>query len=152
MHHAVQECHVGAQFLTHVKVGLGHQLNFSRIGDHQFGTFLFGPENPGRHQGMARRGIASDHKNTFRILYFVDGIGHGTTSERCGKTCHSGGVSKPGAVVHVIGPHRGASKFLKQIILLIGDLGRGEKRDGIAALRFLDAFQLGHRIIQGLIP
>ena len=123
VHHAVEQRHIGPQVLAHIKVCVRGQLNFSGIGDHQLGAFLFGPVNSGGHQRMARCGIGANYKDAFGILDLIDGIGHGATSKRCGKTCHSGGVSETRAMVHIVGSHRGPGKFLEEIILLVGDLG-----------------------------
>ena len=102
----------------------GSQLNSAGIGHYQFCPILFCPEDPCGHKGMGRGGIGTDHKDAVGIFQFSNGVSHGSTPKGCGKTCHGGGVSEPGAVIHVVGSHCGPRKFLEEVIFLIGNLCR----------------------------
>jgi len=95
------------------------------------------PQDTSGYQGVTGRCVGPDDKNTAGILDFRNRVGHGTTTERGGKTCHRGGMSETGAMIHVIGSDYGTSKFLGQIIFFIGDLCRNQYADTVRTI-FLD--------------
>ena len=101
---------------------------------------------------MRRGGVGADDKYAVGILDLGNGIGHGSTAKGGGKTYHRGGVSEPGAVVDVVGPHCGSGKFHDDVVFLVGHLGRGQKSDAVTAVGLLDLFESGGGIVQGFIP
>jgi len=156
VHHAVEQGHVASQAMGHGHIRESGELNMPGIGHDQRGPPFFCPEDVPGNQGMARRGVAADHKDADGVFDFFDGIGHGSASECCGKTCHSGGVSESGAVVHVIGAYGRTGKFLGQVIFLVGHFCRDQDPDAVRAVLFHDLFQaLGcksDRLVPGCGP
>jgi hypothetical protein len=129
----------------------GH-LDISGIGHNEFGAFFLGPEDTPGNERMARGRIRTDDKNTSRIFKFGNGIGHGPTSKCSGKTCHRGGMSEPGAVIHIVGPDHCSGKFLGQVILFIGDFCGSQHTDTIRPMVVNDALEFVGRYLYGLVP
>ena len=120
------------------------KFNFPGVNDDQFGTLL--PDRLLDSQcddGMILCGIAAGDQEHLRLLYLLNGIGHGSTAECGDKTCHRHGVSEPGTVVNVIGSHCRPHKFLKEVVLFIGNLGRTETGNTVTSVLFLYLTQLG---------
>ena len=128
------------------------ELYFPGIGHYKLCSLLFGPKDAGGHKGMGRGGIGTDDKDAVCLFQFGNGIGHGSTSKGCGKTCHSRGVSETGAVIHAVCAHPGPGKFLHQIVFLIGDLGRGQKGNAVASVNLFYLPELRSGVVQCLIP
>ncbi len=127
-------------------------LNISGIGHNEFGAFFLGPEDPPGNQRMARGRIRTDNKNTRRIFNFGNGIGHGPTSERCGKTCHGRGMSEPGAVVHIVCPDHCSCKFLGQVILFVGNFCGSQNSDTVRPMVVNNGLESVGRYFYGLVP
>ena len=53
-------------------------------------------------------------QDDLRMLEVGNGVGHGSRTERGGKTCHRGSVSKPGAMVDVVRPEAGPRELLER--------------------------------------
>ena len=63
--------------------------------------------------------IGTYYEDDFHLLDFPDGVGHGSRAQFSGQTGHRGGVSEPGAVVHIDGANHHAHEFLKKIVLFV---------------------------------
>ena len=75
------------------------------------------------------------------------GVRHRATAERGHQTGDRGGVSEAGEVIDVIGTDHTAGEFLQEIVLFIGALGRGQKRDTVGTILLLDFTKLrGHEV------
>jgi len=134
MHHTVEHGHIAAKTLGHGDIGKTGQLDISGIGHNQLGPFFLGPEDTPGNQRMTRGCVRTCDKDTGRILNFGDGIGHGATSKCCGQTDHSGRMSEPGTVIHIVGPDHCSGKFLNQVIFFIGNFSGSQYTDAIRAV------------------
>ena len=101
---------------------------------------------------MTRGCVRTCDKDTGRILNFGDGVGHGATSKCCGKTCHCGRMSEPGAVIHIVGPDHCSCKFLNQVILFIGNFCGSQHTDAIRPVGVNDALEFVGRWLDGFVP
>jgi hypothetical protein len=55
-------------------------------------------------------------------------------------------------VIDVVRPKPHSSKFLKEVILLVGAFGGSQKSQAVPAVSVLDLFQSRRRIVQGFVP
>ena len=62
-----------------------------------------------------------------------NGVRHGSAAEGHGKPRDRGGVTQPGAVVHVVRAEAGAHQLLHDVVVLVGCLCRGEPGKGVRA-------------------
>jgi len=69
--------------------------------------------------------VGSGDQNGIGFFNTTNRIGHGTASECCGQTGHSGRMSETCAVIDIVGFKHRPGKFLGDVIFLIGDTGRG---------------------------
>ena len=92
---------------------------------------------------MALEPITKIH---FASFPFINGIGHGATTECCPQTGDSNGVSETGAMVHIIGAQSRSGQFLCQIVLLIGNSGGSKYGDAVRAFSSFIFFKPGRQI------
>ena len=88
---------------------------------------------------MVFRGVGAGDQDDVGLLDIGDGVGHRATSERCGQTGHGGAVSETGAVIDVVGLEHRPGEFLGDVVFLVGDPGRGQHADAVAAVGVADS-------------
>ena len=133
-------------------MGAVGQDGLAGIDNEQLSAAIHRSQHPAGDLGMGLGGVGTGNQNNFRVFDLVDRIGHGAAAEGGGKTCHRGGVSEAGTVVDVIGLQDCPGKFLQEIVLFIGVLGRGEHPDTLGIGLIADAAKFLGRKVQGLIP
>ena len=104
-------------------IGVSGDGNAAWIGYDQLRPFLLCLHDlAGDHRVLACR-VAAYDKDAVRVHNSIDRIGHRTTAERGGKSCHRRGVSETGAVIDVVRTDHSAREFHDQIIFLVGAFG-----------------------------
>ena len=73
---------------------------------------------------MGLRGVRADDKYAAGILKLINRVGHSTTAECPCKTGNRRCVAESGAMVNIIGTNRCTYELLKDVVVLIGALGR----------------------------
>ena len=79
-------------------------------------------------------GVGAGDENHVGVGDVADGVGHCSTSKRGGQTGHRGAVSETGAVINAVGFQDRPGEFLSDVVLLVGDPGRGEDPEGVRAV------------------
>ena len=80
---------------------------------------------------MVLRGVGAGDQDDLRLFDVPDGVGHGTASERCGQTGHSGRVSETRAVIDIVGSDHRPCEFLGKVVFLVGDSRAAQNPDRI---------------------
>ena len=73
---------------------------------------------------MGLRGVRAYDENAAGILKLINRVGHSTTAECPCKAGNRRCVAEPGAMVNIISTNRCTNKLLKDVVVLIGALGR----------------------------
>ena len=68
---------------------------------------------------------SQDAGSTINLVY---GVGHSATAKALPQTSYSGAMAQAGAVVNIVGAQYHPSKFLNNIVILVGTLSRGDYR------------------------
>ena len=152
VHHPVNERHVRSKIEPDVHVRVQGQLNSARVHDDEFGALELGSIHPMGYQWMGLGSVGAHHQKTVSVFDLRDRVGHCSTSECSGKTCHCGCVSETSAVIDVVGPESGPAELLKQVIVLIGASGRREEAYTVPTMLGLDCFQARHCEVERLFP
>jgi hypothetical protein len=87
---------------------------------------------------MVFGGVGAGDEDDVGLSDVGDGVGHRATSECCGQTGHGGAVSETGAMVDVVRLQHRPGEFVGDIVFFVGDPGRGQHPDGVAAVGVFD--------------
>ncbi len=71
---------------------------------------------------------------------------------KAGKTCHSGGMSETGAVIHIVGADHRPGELLQQIVFLVGAARGSEKADAVGSISIPDPSKFCSGMSERLIP
>ena len=123
--HGVEECHVRARALADVQRGKACQVDASRIGDDERGAVIdHGGDNTHGRDGMGLGGVGAGHEDAVGVFEIGLRVGHRAGAEGARQPGYGRGVAQPRAVIDIVGAHRGAEEFLKDIVLFVGAFRR----------------------------
>ena len=99
----------------------------------------FRPPYLGADHGVLLGGVATDDENALALLGDIpDRVGHRAAAKACHQTGDGGAVSEAGTVVDGIGGQDLPRELVKEIVLLVGALGRSQEGKSIAAVFLFD--------------
>src|SRR4029077_2634373 len=96
--------------------------------------------------------IGADHHDHFGVLALVEGRGHRAGADALHQRRYRRGVTKPRAVIHVVGAEAGAHELLEEISLLVGAFGRAESCKRLRAVAVADRLEPRGGAIERLLP
>ena len=109
--------------MSQPKVGVANQHDITRVGDDKLSPPTYCPDYLQCRYRVGFRGVGANSQNAGGLTDIVDGVGHRPTTEGCGQTGHSGGMSEPGTVVNIVGAQYRPAQFLGNVVILVGALG-----------------------------
>ena len=152
VHHRIEESHVGAGLeLQHVGRVPAERLA-ARVHDDQGLARLGRVLEERRRHGVIHRGVGADDDDRVRVGAFEERRGHGARVDGLHQRGDRGGMTKPGAVIDVVGAEACPHQLLEQIGLLVRALGRAEPGERLASMRIADAREPGRGGVQRLLP
>ena len=134
LHDAIEQHHIGSGALRHIQCRVIGHLDAFRVGDNQPRAVLNGLLEMRRDDRVGGRGIGADDKNDIGVGNAGDVVGHGAAAKGRLQSCDRGGMAQPRTMIDVVGPQLAAHQFLKQVVILIGRLSRGEAAQRITAM------------------
>ncbi len=153
MHQAVEQGNVGARFVLQEQVGIVGDINATGIGHDELGpTVPHRLPDLGSDDRVLLGGIAADDKEALALLGDIaDGVGHRAAAKACHQTGDGGAVSEASTVVDGIGGQDLPRELVKEIVLLVGALGRSQHGKSIAAMFLFDLGEaVGYQVQRGI--
>ena len=95
--------------------------------------------NEGRGDRVGFDDIIAGHQYAIGRLIIFDGVGSGPGSQGSQHGRYRGGMTQPGAVIHVVAAKCGSDKLLKNVIVFVGRFGRCISCEGLIAVFFLES-------------
>ena len=151
-HHAGQQGDVRARVEPQELAGIAGHRGLPRVDDEHLRPPVEGLVDLTHEDGVALGGVGADEKDAVRAGQVRDGVRHGAAAEGLQHPHRGGRVAEPGAVVHVVGPEGRPDELLKEVVLLVGALGRREPAHAVGAVFFGRLPELAGRQIDGLLP
>ena len=102
--------------------------------------------------GMGFRRVRAYCEYALCIGNLVVGIGHRAAAERPHEPRNGRGVTRPRAVVHVVGAEDGPGEFLGQVVHLVSAPCRAPDAQAVASVLLADFFQVDRDRFEGLLP
>ena len=130
---------------------MASQLHFPRVDDDQLGAFSGRSLDGHAHHVLLFGKIGVDHQDAASLFQLPDGIGGGGVPQ---SSFQPNGQFRlgVGGLVHVVGVHHRPGKFLGQVMLLVGAVGRGEDGKGVASVIRQPAGDVIQRLVPGGLP
>ncbi|MBA7672593.1 hypothetical protein ES703_80776 [subsurface metagenome] len=133
-HHAHEQGEVASGAISEPQAGVAAEINLSGVSDDECGSISCRPPYPLPQDGVRGCGVGSDGKDACRTLDVIHGVGHSAGAKALVQGYDGWGIAEASATVDVVAAHHDAGKFLKDIVVLVGALDRGDEAEFFALI------------------